>query len=153
MVENRSSKPPASVIASVSIKSVDAKSKAAAAGLKVGDQVVAVGGTPVKNVVDALVAMAGAKPGDTLDLEVQRSGDAKTTKLKVPVTKAPVPPVEDLLLSKMGIKAQTITAALKTQYKLAIGQGVYVESVLSDSPAAKCGIAAGDVLIQLGCTA
>ena len=36
------------------------------------------------------------------------------------------------------------------QYKLAVGQGVYVESVMADSPAAKCGMQTGDVLLQLG---
>ena len=84
-----------------------------------------------------------------MDLDVVRGGENKV-KVKVPVTKAPLPPVEELLLTKMGIKGQTVTAAVQARYKLAIGQGVYVESVVADSPAAKCGMQAGDVLLQLG---
>ena len=70
--------------------------------------------------------------------------------VKIPVTKAPPAPAEDLLLSKMGITGETVTPAVATQHKLAVSRGVYVESVAAGSAAAKCGLKSGDVLIQLG---
>jgi serine protease Do len=148
--EKRTSKPPATVMASVVVKNVEKDTRAASAGLKVGDQLVAINSTPVNNVVDALVAMTDAKPGDDLSLQVLRGASANRLKVTIPVIKAPPPPVEDLLLTKMGVKAQTVTPAITSRSRLAVGQGVYVESIQQDSPAAQCGIAPGDVLIQLG---
>ena len=68
----------------------------------------------------------------------------------IPVTKAPPPPVEELLFNKMGIKGQTVTPALATKFKLTVNQGVYIDTVQPDSPAAKCGLQVGDVFFQLG---
>ncbi len=148
--EKRTEKPPADVAAGVFIKQVQVGSDAAKAGLKTADQIVAIGGASVTNVVDALVAMANAKPGDTLALEVARGTLGKKMEIKLPVTKAPVPPVEDLLLTRMGIKAETVTPALVAKYKLAMRQGIYISAVKADSPAGAAGIEPGDVLYQLG---
>jgi serine protease Do len=146
--EKRESRRPATVVASVLVKQVQEGSAAEKAGLKAGDQLVAVGGTKVFNVADALVDLAGTKPGETLSLNVLRGREPVS--LKFPVTKAPLPPVEDLLLTKMGIKAETVTPALVEQYKLIFNQGVYIREVVPNSPAAVSGILPGDALIQLG---
>jgi serine protease Do len=151
--EKRENHPPSSVNAQVLVKNVTPGSSAQKAGLERNDQIVAVGGASVTNVVDALVDLGSAKPGQSLALEVLRGSDGKPAQrleLKVPVTQAPPPPVEDLLLSKMGIKGQTVTPALVSAHKLAVNRGVYVETVTPGSAGARCGLKEGDVLIQLG---
>jgi serine protease Do len=150
--EKRLSKPPASVTAEVVVKQVQPGSAAEEEGLKAGDVIKTVGGVAPPTVVDALVALATAKPGDSLGMQVLRGQgtDAKRVNLVIPVTKAPPPPVEELLFSKMGIKGQTVTPALASKLNLTVKQGVYVDTVQADSPAAKCGIQPGDVMFQLG---
>jgi len=142
---NGRAKPPASVTAEVVVKQVQAGSAAEKQGLKAGDVVVTVGGVTPANVVDALVALATAKPGDDLGMQVLRGqgGDAKKVDLVIPVTKAPPSAVEELLLTKMGIKGQTVTPALMAKLKLSVNEGVYIDTVEPDSPAAKCGMQVG----------
>lgn len=47
---------------------------AEAAGLKKGDRITAIAGTPVKNVQDYMKAMAGLKRGDEVELAIERDG-------------------------------------------------------------------------------
>jgi S1-C subfamily serine protease len=46
-------------------------------------------------------------------------------------------------MTKMGIKAETVTPALAAKYKLATRQGIYISVVQTDSPAGKAGIGPG----------
>jgi serine protease Do len=145
--------PPATVSAEIRVKSVQPGSAADKQGLKPDDLITSINGVKPTSIVDALVALANAKPGDTLGILVQRPQSAASTQdvaIRFPVTKAPPPPTEALLLSKMGIKGLTVTPALVSKFHLAASQGVYVDSVEPNSPAAKIGIQTGDVLIQLG---
>lgn len=146
--EKRQMRPPSDVVTSVLIKKVQAGTEAAKAGLRDGDEITSISGMTVNNVVDALVAMAGARPGDTLRMDILRG--EKKMDLRVAVTKAPVPPAEGVLLSKMGIKGQTVTQSLASRQHLVVTQGVYVDSVETGSAADKCGLHEGDVVIQLG---
>jgi serine protease Do len=150
--ERRTARPPALVTSTVAVKQVQAGSDADKAGLRPGDQLLSVGGVAVTNVVDALVAMAGAKPGDTLPLQVLRAAGPQVRRydLRIPVAKAPAPPVEDVLFARVGIKGETVTPALAARFRLAARQGVYVTAVQADSPAGRSGIQPGDVLYQLG---
>ena len=147
--EKRSPSGPAAITAAVIVKQVQPGSDADKAGLKNGDAIARVNGTKIVNVVDALVALGTAKAGDTLTLAVDR-GVGKFHDVKVPVTKAPLPPAVDLMLTKMGVTGETVTPAVAAKHKLLLRQGVYISQVKADSPAAKAGIQPGDVLLQLG---
>jgi serine protease Do len=151
--------PPATVSAEIRVKSVQPGSAADKQGLKPNDLITSINGVKPTSIVDALVALANSKPGDNLGILVQRpqaaatgggAGESKELAIRFPVTKAPPPPTEALLLSKMGIKGQTVTPTLVSKFHLAASQGVYVDTVEPNSPAAKIGIQTGDVLIQLG---
>ncbi len=151
--EKRTERPPANIAASVYVRQVKPGSDADKAGLKNGDLLMAVGGQPVVNIVDALVALGSAKPGETLALEVQRGGSAAKLDIKIPVTQAPPPPPsesETLLLNKLGVRAENLTPALILKHSLASQQGIYITEVQPNSPAGKAGIQSGDVLYQLG---
>jgi serine protease Do len=150
--EKREDTAPSAVAAVVLVKQVHAGSEAEKAGLHASDQIVSIGGATVTDVVDALVAMANVEPGKMLDLAVLRGSgaDAKRLEMKIPVTKAPQPVADEVLLTKMGIKGETLTAALAKQYGVAVRKGVYISAVKTDSPAGRAGFQPGDVLIQLG---
>ena len=152
VVEKRHEEPPSRVIASVIVQKVQPGSMADKAGLKDGDQLVEVGQTRVDTVIDALVALSKEKEGDTLDLHVLRgaAGEQVTKQIAINVTKAPPTEVEQVLLSRMGIKGQTVTPKLIAQFNLPVNNGVFIQAVKSDSPAANTGMRPGDVLFQVG---
>jgi S1-C subfamily serine protease len=54
---------------------------AAKAGLRAGDRITAVSGQDVKTADDVAERIADRKPGDVIEVVVQRSGDAKTVKV------------------------------------------------------------------------
>ena len=83
-------------------------------------RVVAVNKTDVGGVVDALVAMANAKAGDTLMLSVSgggAGGGGQIKEIKVPVEKAATPESESIIAGKLGIEAVTVTPALAKKQK------------------------------------
>ncbi len=152
--EKRIPTPPANVKATVLVKSVRAGGNAEKAGLRVGDRIAKIGDVTVTNVVDALVAMAGAKPEDVLRLEVARGteeGDPKLVEMKIPVTKVLPPPPNQVLMGKLGVAGVTVTAAVVKKYGLVPGvRGVMVLGVKDESSAATAGLQVGDVINQLG---
>jgi serine protease Do len=150
--EKRGTAPPATVSSRILVKSVQPDSAAAAKGLKPGDQILSIAGVKPVSIVDALVALANSKPGDELPILVERgpASSPKEVPILLAVAKAPLPPTEALLLSKMGIKGQTVTPTLAAKFHLTAPRGVYIDSVETNSPAAKAGIQSGDVLVQLG---
>ncbi|HUO07428.1 MAG TPA: trypsin-like peptidase domain-containing protein [Phycisphaerae bacterium] len=150
--EKRTATPPATVRAAVMVKSVRPDGIAAKAGLRVGDQILKIGDVPVGNVVDALVALAGAKPGEMLPIEVAR-GDVggKLEQVSLAVTKAPPTPPNQLLLTKLGVEAETVTPAVVRKYHLIPGiRGVLLTAVKEDSAAGVAGLQSGDVINQIG---
>lgn len=150
--EKRTTRPPAGVTAAVMVKQVQPGSAAEKAGLKAGDELKFVAGYKAASVVDVLVSLSSIKPGDTLPLGVTRHEGTAISNVNVIVTVEKTPPSESevVLTNKMGIEGETITPALATRARLAVGQGVLVGKVTPDSPAGKCGIQSGDVIVQLG---
>lgn len=148
VTEKRTLTPPAAVTAQVLVKDVAANSPAAKAGLANGDHLTRVNNTPVNTIIDALVAIATSKPGDTLALQITRNG--KPYQVKVPVTAAPPPESEVTLTKRLGIAGTTVTPALAKSSKLPVNTGILITQVDPKSPAATAGIEKGDILFQLG---
>ncbi|MGN6367890.1 MAG: trypsin-like peptidase domain-containing protein [Phycisphaerae bacterium] len=151
--ETRKVTPPANVKARVVVNSVRPGGDAEKAGLRVGDRIVEINDLKVKDVVDALVAMAGAKPEDMLRLQVEREegGKPREMALNVRVMKFTPPPPKEVLMSKLGVEGVTVTAEVAKKYRLVPGVlGVLVLGVKDDSTAAAAGLQVGDVINQLG---
>ncbi len=148
----------------VTIVNVNPGSAAANAGLKVGDQLVAIGDHALTS-IDALTDALGAhKSGDTVNLKVKRGGEsmdvavklvAPTTmmpkKLEVkPDTSArakPIPPMDDKTDgSKPPIKIVTGDDHGFLGVMLEDNDGVTIGDVLDDGPADKGGLHNGDVV-------
>lgn len=128
-------------------------SPAAKAGIKSGDVISAVNGTPVKNTRELVKTIGAMAPGTAVKLAVLRNDRERTITLtlgQLPNVKqaqaapeegeTPTTPVPRLGLSLA--PAKTVAGAGN--------QGVVVTAVTPDSPAAEHGVQAGDVILDVG---
>ena len=149
--EMRTLTPPAGVASRIMVTELATDSGAAKAGLAAGDQVFMINGTSVQTIVDAAVALANAKVGETVSLEVAHGGEGgRLHEVKVPVVAAPPPESEVILSKRVGVEGKTVTPALAKTQKLAIDAGVLITAVDKGSPAAEAGMEKGDIIFQLG---
>jgi len=140
----------------VLIARVEADGPAARAGLRRGDIIVKLADTEVNTVSDVSAFLADRKPGDSVAVAVLR-GDATRTfsvtlgdqdgraYLGVSLAADPMGPGRRLpgaprLEIKPGLEARKIVTGPP------IGPGAMIVEVLTDTPAAKAGLAAGDVI-------
>jgi S1-C subfamily serine protease len=141
------------------IREVSPDSPAAKAGLHNGDLVTKVGDKEIKDVEHFTAAIAGHKPGDKVMMWVMRDG--KEQKLEValgerPARKAPAqgantPRSEHVAKTAyLGVHTQEMTPELKQRLNLAVDKGAMVTEVMPETPAAKGGLKAEDVIIGVG---
>jgi hypothetical protein len=109
------------------INAIEAGLPAAKAGLKIGDRIVEGRGKPIKKQPELVALLQTLRPGDTLDLGIERDGKKQTVKVEFPY------------MPRLGIRPD---------YQ-ADKEGVLVVDV-TDGPAAKGGIKKGDRIIELG---
>lgn len=137
------------------VTEVVAGSPAEKAGLKVGDVIVSVGGKSVDTTNDLATIIAGYKPGDSVKLAVQRTGQTNPLEIQVTLGESP---------TKAGQAYLGITYQLVPQIgsKNLPGNpptpktpraGVVVTAVAAGSPAEKAGIKVKDVITQANGTA
>lgn len=141
----------------VEVKEVTPKGPSAKAGLRAGDRVVKVGGQDVKDADGFVKAVAAHKPGDVLALAVVRGGKEQT--VTATLGERPAPPARrpDLLVPPgdrppvyLGVQLQPLTADLREQLKVDVGEGVVIAEVIPGSPAEKAGLKRDDVVTAVG---
>jgi S1-C subfamily serine protease len=137
----------------VLVQSVDPQGPAGKAGLKNSDRIVMVDGKAVKSFEDLKKTLAGHKPGDALVLKVSRDG--KEQSITVTLGAAPRPaeaaiPPAGKTGAFLGVHAQALTADLKEHLEVATDKGALVTDVLPESPAARAGLHADDVITHVG---
>ncbi len=128
------------------VASVVPHSAAAKAGLKAGDVITAVDGTPVQVAGDVSSRVGLAEPGDHFPLVVWRD----KTRLDVPVTlgKAEAEPREAAAAIEGGSLGLAVRPLDRAEQKSAgVDHGLLVEQV--SGPAQLAGVAPGDVLLAL----
>ena len=163
----------------VFVVKVVADSPAEKAGVAAGDIIVRYAGMPVLG-VEHLIQLVRATPaGKTISLEVSRKGKKESlpatlvrrepeedTLMVFPDFDVPVPPMEPMTPEgpqtrkfrffspserpRIGIYYEDLTEQLGRFFGVPDGKGVLVTSVVEDSPAAKAGLAAGDVIVAIG---
>lgn len=140
----------------VLIESVEQGTPADKAGIQAGDVIVEVDGKPVQNDVALRDAISEKNPGDRVRIKLIREGkpmtveatltvhpdDEETTASKV----AGATPSNTL--QKLGLRVSEIPTELRERVG---NQGVYVESVASDSPASEV-LQRGDVILAVNGT-
>jgi S1-C subfamily serine protease len=129
---------------------VTAGSPAEKAGITVGDVITAVDGTDLARGDDLAAIISAKKPGDTVTLVVL---GAKTEAREVKVTLGEKP--QEKAKPWLGIEyrmAFRVEGATPWAGRLELTFGVRVTGVVDESPAAKAGIAKGDLLASVGGT-
>jgi serine protease Do len=121
------------------------------AGVKKGDVIVKVGDAAVKDPEMLVKAVQGHKVGDKLDLQLMRDG--KEHKLAVTLTerpkaKTPARPqiIKETKGAFLGVWTQPLNDEMRKELGVTAEKGAVVMKVTPDSPAAKAGIAAHDVI-------
>jgi S1-C subfamily serine protease len=126
--------------AGVRVQSVTPDSPAAKAGLKAGDVIEKVGDQAVRDFDGLLAQLAKHKPGEQLTFQVKR-GDAEqqlTVTLAERQARAEPRPRERTG-GFLGVQTRADDA----------GTGALIGDVMPDSPAAKAGLKAGDVIVSV----
>lgn len=150
------------------ISEVIPQSPAAAAGLKAGDVMLAVGDTATATRKDFIAAIKACKAGDQVSLKLRRDGKETTVVVRLgeqPTTptdaetrpkdakpkgqKPPQPAVEP------GREAKPLTPARSGKAYLGLAlretdKGVVVDRVRADGPAKAAGVEEGDIVTSLG---
>jgi serine protease Do len=166
------------------VKSVEADSPAAKAGLKADDVIVRFQSETIQTAAQLARLVRETPAGRTVALEAVRGGavqklSATVAERKSPLRgvqewsfrmpeppeipqfhfempEVPMPPDVPRLMwrsrgpRKLGIEYQEIGDQLAKYFKLAAESGVLVTRVEEDSPAAKAGMKAGDVILKVG---
>jgi len=150
------------------ISSVDESGPASLAGVKMGDVVVAFNGKPVVDDSDLVEMVTATAPGTTVPVKVIRDKKALTLNVKVgqldlaqetgaqsprPAPSRPprqqAPQVEPKATA-FGLTISDVTASLAQRLSLPEGRtGAVVTSVEPRSSAARAGLGAGDVIVQV----
>ncbi len=140
----------------VLINSVDADGPAERAGLRPGDVITAVNGTPVDNANALRNQIAGTAPGKEVALTILR--DAREQEIRANLGELPAnkesigsdAEQKESRRDQLGITVEPLTPEQSRQLKVQPGtQGVVVTDVDPSGPAAEAGIEADDVILQV----
>jgi serine protease Do len=127
-------------------------SPAAIAGIKSGDVITAVNGTPVKDARDLARTIGMMAPDATVNLDIVRQGEAKTVSL----TLAQMPNDQQVASAETGGEHESgvphlgLQVAPASEVAGAGSQGVVVTAVDPDGPAAEQGFQTGTVILDVG---
>jgi len=136
----------------VIVSKVQMDSPADKAGLQEEDVILTFNGKTVDNNVALSTWVAGASPGDKIELGILRSGDAKTITVTLGELDDKVLAEADgtTSFSDVGITVSNLTQAARKKYELEdLKVGVIISSVKRGSVAMEAGLQEGDAIIKL----
>ena len=126
------------------------------AGLKSGDVVVELNGTPVRNFYDFRIAIANSSPGTEVELSVFREGEEMSFTVELGELDAEEiagvnPQMEEQMTETLGFDVSNLTDNVRQQLRLKSGMtGVVVADIQQQSRAYRQGLRQGDVIMQIG---
>jgi S1-C subfamily serine protease len=142
----------------VVVREVTPDSPAAKAGLKDGDVVFKLDGKDVPDVAEFLRRVGTHKPGDKIDVQIQRDGKDKTVAATLgerPAAGGGAPLVAgDLkgLLQRpaiLGVQVEPLDAEARKRLNVKAESGLVITDVVANSAAAKAGLQRDDVIITV----
>jgi serine protease Do len=136
------------------VAAVEPGTPAAEAGIESGDVIVAFAGTEIKSVNQFRRTVAGVGPGEKVAVAVLRDGEAKnltaTLRERPDETAAAGEPAPRSEEKWLGIEVVGLDDPMARRAQVSAATGVLVVAVEQRSPAADAGLAAGDVILEIG---
>lgn len=133
----------------VVIMDVTKNSPAEKAGLKKDDVIIRVNGREISDSRDVRNIIGLTPPGRKVTMTIVRNGKEKNIEITVGSREESELAQTSELGRKLGLTVRTIDADLARQNRLTEGQGVWVESVEPNSPAARAGIQPEMVILSV----
>jgi len=132
------------------VADVTAGSPAEKGGMQRGDLIVAYDGKKVEDSSSLPALVAATSIGKTVPVEIVRNGRNRTLEVTVSRLAEQEAAAEEPATqkSKWGLALRNPRPEEREQLGLKKGEGVVVENVLPDSPAAEAGVQEGDVILQ-----
>jgi len=132
---------------------VEAGSAADRGGIRAGDVIIALDGKPVMHAHDLPIRIARHHPGDRVTIRIIRDGDT----INLPVKLEAMPDDQaDAIHGKQAQQRQVMGVAVKkldseegNRLHARIDHGVVITQILRGSPAARAGLARGDVIYRI----
>jgi serine protease Do len=140
----------------VVVHDVTAASPAAKAGLQKGDILLKIDSAEVKDPAAVVQIVQSHKIGDKLQIRFMRNDKEEMREITLgerPAADSFLPPRPFHFGPHLGILAQELTPERKSEIGTSIDKGVIVREVQPDSPAAKAGLQAKDVITIINGTA
>jgi serine protease Do len=135
------------------VRSVDQNGPAAAAGIEPGDVIVRFNGEAIADTNQLVQVVSRSEPGSTVPVEVVRNGSPLTLQVKVAVLELGEGATAlgaSASETGFGMSLQPLTPQLRAQLQVPQGRsGAVVAEVQQGSAAARAGIRAGDVLLEV----
>lgn len=136
------------------VPQVEAGSAADKAGIRAGDVIVSIDGEQIKKAHELPIRVARHAPGDKVKVGIIRDGKAKT--ITVTVEAMPDDKVASNAMAsdqqgkvRLGLVVKDLNRDIARQLHARVKQGVAVEQVQPGMPAARAGIARGDVIYRI----
>ncbi len=130
------------------VREVDPESPAEAAGLRPGDVVTAIDGTPTPDFIDAFPILESAPVGRAMKLRVLRA-KGQQTEVSVALAEVPKPDGAKLMWARFGIRVQELSRQDLNRLRLRQPIGLLVTEVSPGSAARREGVAAGDLVTNV----
>jgi serine protease Do len=136
------------------VPQVESGSAADKAGIRAGDVIVSIDGTPIRKAHDLPIRVARHTPGDKVKIGIIRDGKKKTITVKVEAmpgdeTAQNSDPQGEHGKVRMGIVGENLTRKLATTLQTRVKSGVVIQQVQPGSPAQRAGIQRGDVIFRI----
>jgi serine protease Do len=136
------------------VPQVESGSAADKAGIRAGDVIVSIDGTPIRKAHDLPIRVARHTPGDKVKIGLIRDGKKKTITVKVEAmpeekTANNDAPQGEQSNVQMGILGENLTRELASKLQTRVKSGVVVQQVHPGSPAQRAGIKRGDVIFRI----
>jgi len=120
-------------------------------GLMRGDVIVSINGKTIENHQDVSAFVRRQLAGDTVKVEIVRSGTKKSLDVKLGEIPGQIAQSEKVtkLIETMGIEVDSVTGELKQEFNLPDNEGAVVSKVVPGSPADRLGLRRGDLIIEI----
>jgi len=134
----------------VIISQVEADSPAEKAGLKKYDVITEINGQPVESWKDLRFKVADIQPGNIVTLKIIREGKEMAVKAQVDELEPQETAQKEEKVDKdVGLSLTALTPSLARRYGLTTNEGLLVTDVRDYSEAARAGLQAGDIILEV----